>query len=80
VLLAQFCSKVDVGTGVHLDRIQVDVGRLDVRAGYRLAIIDIGLRAVPAVLRVQAVGQQNDHVGVLVQWVFGLHRAKNSAA
>ena len=45
-----------VATGVHLDRVHVDVGRLDVGAGDRPTTIDIGLRAAPPVLRVQAVG------------------------
>ena len=58
-----------VATGVHLDRVQVDVGRLDVGAGDRPATIRYRF-AAPPVLRVQAVGQQNDlsaeflHMGV----------------
>ena len=46
-----------ITTGVHLDRVQLDVGQLDIGAGCRLARVNIILGAGPAVLRVQAVGR-----------------------
>jgi hypothetical protein len=72
VRAAQFCSKVDGSPPVFTWIVcRSTLAAFDVRAGYRLRSSGIGLRAAPAILRVQAVGQQNDYVGVLVQWVLG---------
>jgi hypothetical protein len=56
---------------VDLDRVQHNVGRLDVGTGQRLTVIDRILIGVPTVLRVQAVGQQDDDLCVLILTVHG---------
>src|SRR5262249_42479899 len=53
--------------------VERDAGILDVGAGDRLPIVDRRRGGVPAVLRVQAVGEQDDDVLILVVWVLGRH-------
>jgi hypothetical protein len=80
VVLAQFCSKVDwIAAGVDLDRVHVNVRRPEVITGDRFAGIDRILIVGPAVLRIQAVGHENDDVGVDVQRILGRRRRERPA-
>ena len=90
--LAQFFSscRLRIAAGVHLDGVDRDPGVLDVLAGADPAarpvihaIVDRGglvrAVAVPAVLRVQTVGQEDDDLLVGVVRVLGRHGHRAAA-
>src|SRR5262245_17438021 len=68
-----------IATGVNLDGIELVIRGSYIAASHRLARVNVGIGIIPAILRVQSVGQQDDHMGVLVEGIVSRYGERSAA-